>query len=65
MKDDGLSTFLLLSVDLDKKRIEPHKSALNQYVGDIWESYSIESKNYKDEIKELLKTLVEHQLVSL
>ncbi len=59
------SGFLLLSFNLDKKCIELHKIDSNLYVGDVKDSYSIERNKYKDEIKELFKTLIEYQLISL
>lgn len=63
---EGLpSEFLLLSFNLDEKCITLLKSNSNLYVGDVKDSYSIERDKYKDEIKELFKTLIEYQLISL
>jgi hypothetical protein len=59
------STFLILSFEADKKRIILAKDDPNLYIGDLKDSYSIEPNKYKDEIKELFKTLIEYQLISL
>lgn len=58
------TTFLILILHLDKKNITPDKSIQNLYVGDLKSSYSIEPDKYKDEIKQLVRTLIEYQLIT-
>lgn len=58
--------FLFLDFFLAKKYISVNKYNAELYITvDIKEQYSIEPDKYKDEIKQLVKTLIEHQLVSL
>ena len=59
------SKFILLDISIDNKCIEIRKSDSNQYIGDIYDSYSIKASKYKNEIYNLFRVLIEYKLTSL
>ena len=52
-------------VDLNQKRLRVDASSRDLYVGDIKLEYSVDANDYRSSVKELVTTLIEHQIVRL
>jgi hypothetical protein len=61
----GRSLFLILATDPKEERIELLADRSDMQIGDIKTYYSIKASDYKSDLRELLTTLIEYQLVSL
>jgi hypothetical protein len=64
-KDSSTWSYLMLIFHLKDNSILLGKGDQNQYFGDLKDSYSINSDNYKTSIKELITTLFEYQIINL
>lgn len=61
----GRCLFLILSTDPTEERIKLNTDRSDMQIGDIKTYYSIKASDYKSDLRELLTTLIEYQLVSL